>query len=385
MAEHFDVAVVGLGALGAAALLHLAGRGVRAVGLDRHTPPHALGSSHGGSRITRLGIGEGTAYTPLARRSHALWQAIEAETGETLFTPCGLLMIAPPGAGGRGERFLRITGETAARHGVAHEWLEAGALSARFPHIVPAEGDRAYFEPGAGRLDPERCVAAQLRLAGARGATIRTGHRVRAIAAEGPAVRIDTEAGPLRADRAIVAAGAWTGGLLGAPFDRLLKPERQVQTWFALEPDAPPSWQTGPAFIRAHGDGEAFSYGFPPLDGARAVKLGSHNAGPALDPEAGLAAPRPEEAQALWQTYVRGSLAGVSARAVRAEPCYYTMTPDGDFIVDHAPGSERILVVSACSGHGFKHAPALGEAVAQTVLDGRPAQADLSPFRLSRF
>lgn len=385
--ERWDVAVVGLGAAGAAALLALARRGVRAVGIDRLAPPHDRGSSHGGSRITRLGIGEGTAYTPLAMRSHALWAQLEAETGQRLFTRCGLLVIAPPDAGpqARGARFLATTRETAERHGVAHEMLDATAAARRFPQFLLEPGAAAYFEPGAGWLDPEACIAAELGQAAALGASVVTGRRVLALDETGAGVRIDTDAGPIDAGMALVAAGAWTGALVGEPFARLLRPERQVQHFFPLLPEAPPAWQTGPVFIRAHGDGTDFSYGFPPLHGSGMVKLGSHNDGPALDPEAGLAPAAPQEAAAVFETYIAGSMAGVSPSAARSVPCFYTMTPDGDFIVDRAPGRPRVLVVSACSGHGFKHAPAIGEAAVETLLDGQPARVDLGAFRLSRF
>lgn len=379
-----DVAVIGLGAVGSAALHYLAARGARVVGIDRFAPPHGFGSSHGGSRITRHGIGEGTAYTPLAQRSHALWRALEAETGETLLTACGLLVLAPEAAGGRGAAFLDTTGETAERHGVAHEWLDAAGLHARFPHFTGTEAHRGYFEPGAGRLAPERCIAAQLAAAQRRGATVVTGRAVRSVAQHGDGVRIETEGETVTADRALVAAGAWTGRLLGAPFDRLLKPERQVQHWFPLAEDAPASWQNGPAFIRAHGDGAAFSYGFAPVDDSRTVKIGSHNDGPAADPDTGLTQGTADEAAAIQATFVAGSLAGVRPGAVRSEPCFYTMTPDGDFIVDTMPGAPRIHVVSACSGHGFKHAAALGEAMA-AVFEGDGPAVDLSAFRLSRF
>jgi sarcosine oxidase len=385
--ERFDVAVVGLGAAGSAALLALARRGARVVGIDRHAPPHDRGSSHGGSRITRLGIGEGTAYTPLAMRSHALWAQLEAETGRRLFTRCGLLVIAPPGAGpeARGARFLATTRATAERHGVAHEMLDAAAAARRFPQFLLEPGAAAYFEPGAGWLDPEACVAAQIGGAVALGATALTGRRVQAVTDTGTGVRIETDTGPVEAGAAVVAAGAWTGALMGGPFTRLLRPERQVQHFFPLTPDAPRAWRSGPVFIRAHGDGTDFSYGFPPLDGAGMVKLGSHNDGPALDPEAGLAPATPQEAAAVFETYIDGRMAGVGPVAARSVPCFYTMTPDGDFIVDHAPGLPRVLVVSACSGHGFKHAPAIGEAAAETLLDGAPARVDLGAFRLARF
>jgi sarcosine oxidase len=380
----FDVAVIGLGAVGSAALHYLAEAGATVVGLDRFSPPHALGSSHGGSRITRHGIGEGTAYTPLALRSHALWRSLEAETGDELLVACGLLVLAPEAIGGRGAAFLDITAATASRHGIEHAWLDGPALAERFPHFLGTADHRGYFEPGAGRLAPERCVGAQLQAARRRGAAVMTGCAVKGVAHHGNGVRIETDKGAVTASRALVAAGAWTGRLLGAPFDRLLKPERQVQHWFELSDKAPASWTGGPAFIRVHGDGTAFSYGFAPTDASQTVKLGSHNDGPSADPDTGLTAATTDEARAVHRAFIEGSLAGVRPTAVRSEPCFYTMTPDGHFIVDRMPGAPRIHVVSACSGHGFKHAAALGEAMAATMTD-RDAAVDLAPFALSRF
>src|SRR5215469_5846678 len=90
----YDVIVLGLGATGSAALYQLAKRGARVLGLDRHAPPHPFGSTHGDTRITRLAIGEGAHYTPLALRSHEIWREIERETGETLLTANGALIIS---------------------------------------------------------------------------------------------------------------------------------------------------------------------------------------------------------------------------------------------------------------------------------------------------
>jgi sarcosine oxidase len=81
---------------------------------------------------------------------------------------------------------------------------------------------------------------------------------------------------------------------------------------------------------------------------------------------------------------VAGRLKGVSAGPARAAACMYTVTPDSDFVIDHHPDSERIIIVSACSGHGFKHSAAIGEAVAELTCEGRSA-LDLHPFRFDRF
>ena len=131
-----DIAVIGLGAMGAATLYQLARMGVSAVGIDRYAPPHSLGSSHGETRITRLAVGEGREYAPLVIRSHQLWRQLEAETGDTLLEACGFLMMAPRGVhtGHHGKTdFLNKTIGVAERHGIAHETLDAAQIAARFP------------------------------------------------------------------------------------------------------------------------------------------------------------------------------------------------------------------------------------------------------------
>jgi len=93
MSEKADILVIGLGAMGSAALYQLAKRGVKAVGLDRFAPPHTMGSSHGETRITRQAVGEGRDYVPLVLDTHRIWRELEAETSAELLNPCGLVVI----------------------------------------------------------------------------------------------------------------------------------------------------------------------------------------------------------------------------------------------------------------------------------------------------
>lgn len=386
MSDSVDVAVIGLGAMGAATAYQLARRGAAVLGIDRFDPPHSFGSSHGDSRITRCAIGEGPAYTPLALRARVLWQTLEVETGARLMETRGCLVLAPDGGEGRGADFLATTIATAERHDIPHEVLDAAALATRFPHLDRIEGHRACFEPGAGALHPEACVEAQLRMSVHHGARLSRGVTVKALESTGGGVTLTLDGGEtVRAAQAVVAAGPWAGRLLGAPFDRLLTPQRQVQHWFALDDDAPSSWRSSPVMIRAHGDGAHFAYAVPDLSGAAIVKMGSHNDTPAADPMAGLDPVTPEEAAAFHQAFVADYAIGVTPRQLRASPCFYTMTPDGHFIVDDHPALPGVTVLAACSGHGFKYSAALGEAVAEKLALGAPAHTDLSPFALSRF
>ena len=119
MSKTFDVIVVGLGAMGSATAYQLAKRGVTVLGIDRFTPPHAFGSSHGDTRVTRLACGEGAQYTPFARRSNEIWRELEQATAKTLLVQNGLLVIS-----GKGERakthgnadFLQTTIDAANTH-----------------------------------------------------------------------------------------------------------------------------------------------------------------------------------------------------------------------------------------------------------------------------
>jgi sarcosine oxidase len=386
-ALHTDVAVVGLGAMGAATLYQLAKRGVSCVGIDRFAPPHDLGSSHGETRITRLAVGEGGALAPFVRRSHEIWRELEAATGETLLTQCGALVMAPGGAPsshhGKPD-FVARSIAVAEEFGIAHEAFGGAEVRRRFPHFVAADDVQAYFEPEGGYVAPERCIAAQLGEAFRLGARVVTGAAARAIRQTGAGVEIETADGVVACDRAIVAAGAWAGPLLGAPFDRLLTVKRQVLHWFALEEgvEAP---EGSPVFIWMHGAGDAdYLYGFPPQPGARSMKVATEQFEASTEANTVERAVSPTESAAMYEAHLRGRLAGVTSRAVKAAACMYVMTPDFNFIIDDHPAMDRVTVVSACSGHGFKHSAGIGFALAERAATGR-SKMDLAPFALSRF
>lgn len=382
-----EVIVVGLGAAGSAVLCALARQGVRVLGIDRYAPPHDLGSSHGETRITRQAIGEGDVYTPLALRSHEIWRQLEAETGETLLDPVGALIMASAAgtAFHHGKTdFLRKTITGAERFGIAHEVLDPDEIARRFPQFAVRAEDSGYFEPGAGLLRPERCIAAQLAVAGRHGATIRTGERVTAIDGSGQGVRVVTDRGTYEADRVVVAAGAWLPGLLGRPALGEAKIHRQVLYWF--EPSDPDLWARGraPVFIWMHGDrDDDYLYGFPVQPGTPGVKVATEQYRVETDPDRVEREVGAAEIEAMYRDHVAGLLHGLTATCLRQAVCLYTVTPDSDFLVDDHPARERITVVSACSGHGFKHSPALGEAIAQTIVTGR-STIDLSAFGSTR-
>lgn len=388
MPQTCDIAVIGLGAMGSAALYQLAKRGAKAVGIDRFTPPHSEGSTHGETRITRRGIGEGTAYVPLAMRSHELWREIEAESGQSLLHEVGSIIISEhddavvrPGR----TAFIRRSIEAAQRYGVPHEVLPADEIRRRFPGFTPVDSEIGYFEPGGGYVLPERCVAAQISLAQQHGAEAKLGAQVIAITPVGTGVELALSNGEmLQTGQVIVSAGAWAPGLLGEPFASLLRPVRQVMHWFGLAPDAPAEWREAPVFMWPHGESEdGFFYGFPSRDGL-SVKTADEYYGPASDPDRIDRKVPESDSLRMYGAHVAGRLAGVTPRVVKTATCIYTVSPDNAFVIDRHPDHAAILVASPCSGHGFKHSAAIGESLAQWALDGQPG-IDLSSFALRRF
>jgi sarcosine oxidase len=386
-----EVIVVGLGAMGSAVCRELAARGVAVTGIDRHHPPHVHGSTHGDTRITRLANAEGPQYFALARRSHERWRTLEAETGQRVLHQVGVLMISVAGS-----PFMTSVQDVAARFAIDHETLDADALRTRFPMFGVGEDGVAHLEPEGGYVRPEAAVAAQLELAGRDGATLRLGETVTHWSASEAGVRVRTADGQtLAGDQLVLCAGPWLPQLLEPELGAHFAVRRQLLHWLAIESDyealaALPAWIYDPL---GHDTGErpgaahlrAF-YGFPAVDGPDGgLKLGVEQYEACHAPDDRQHPATEAETAALHETLVRDRLAGLSARSVRTASCLYTCTPDSHFVIDRHPEHPAVTLVSPCSGHGFKHSAAIGEAIAQRLTGEPPSPGvELGAFALSR-
>ena len=383
---NYDAIIIGLGAMGSATLYQLSKRGARVLGIDRYTPPHGQGSSHGATRITRIAVGEGPQYVPLVQRSHEIWRDIEAVLDVELLVQCGGLVMGAARGGtemhGQSD-FVGNTIAVARQFGIAHEVLDAAAISRRFPQFALRGDEHGCYEPGAGFVRPEQCISAQLELAQRAGAHIVTGQAVTSIVADGAGVAVTTaSSGTYRAARAVLSAGAWNPALAGGRFAQALTVRRQSLHWF--QPDDPAQYAPGrcPIFIWSHGplSTQAF-YGIPLADAHAGVKVGTQQHEADTTPDTADREVSATESAAMHAAHVSGRLRGVSTGRTHAAACLYTVAADARFIIGQHPRVEPAIVVSACSGHGFKHSAALGEALAQQVLEGR-SSIDLSAFKL---
>lgn len=386
MAE-YDAIVVGLGAMGSATLMQLAKRGLKVLGIDRYSPPHQQGSSHGETRITRLAIGEGSHYTPLVMRSHEIWKEMEDELGRSdLFTRTGLIVISSEStfAQVHVKDFFKTTVDTAEKFKIKHDLLDSDELSRRFPQLTIQKNEAGYYEYDAGFLRPENCIAANLELASRHGATIVRDTKVLRID-DSSTVTVETESSLYRANNAVITAGAWIKDFLNSKQD-LFKIYRQVLYWFDVS--AAHEMYTKekfPVFIWEPPGVSRGVYGFPAIDGpSGGLKVSAENLTLSISgPEEIDRSVSKTEISDMHKTYVSPLFKGIPQKCIKSSVCMYTTTSDAGFLIDRLPDSKNIWFASPCSGHGFKHSAAIGEAMAELVIDGK-STIDLTDLSLYR-
>lgn len=385
MADVADIIVIGLGAVGSAALYQSAKLGAKVIGIDRFAPPHDQGSSHGETRITRQAIGEGREFVPLVLRSNEIWAELEAATGRTLMTRNGGLVLAPSGLLGSHHgsgSFLRDTIAAANAFNIVHERLSSDEVRHRFPQFHVADGEEGYFEPGAGFLRPEACVEAQIEQARLLGAQVFASEPVLQISPAGSSVKVTTDKQAFEVAKVILTAGPWIPQFLPIELRRHFRVYRQTLCWFDLAHN-PELYlpERFPVFIWITGSSaEDMLYGFPAIDGpSGGLKVATECYDDTVDPDNVPREVSDDFVRAMHQRYIAPRLHEVSSRCLRTATCLYTATPDAKFVIDYTGSGRNVLFASACSGHGFKHSPAVGEALAQKAL-GLATTIDVSAF-----
>jgi sarcosine oxidase len=357
-----DVAVVGLGAMGAAALWRLASRGASVVGFERFEPGHSLGSSHGATRIFRAAYFEDTQYVPLLLAALEWWRRLELESARELLTQIGGLMIGPP-EGALISGALRSVHE----HRLPHRVLERAAMARQYPQHRLAAGDVAILDELAGVLFPEDSIAAATALARDRGAVVHCGAAVERIEPDSKHVDIAVGSDTFRVRHAVVCAGPWVPDLITLPGCEFAI-ERQVMTWFrSSSPDlfAPNRF---PVFVRELADGR-IGFGIPDL-GDGLIKVGIHHGdGMIVRPDSTDRSVHPRDCEKT-ESYVAAHIDGLVPSVAKGTVCLYTNSPDSSFVVGPVPGVPNVTIVSPCSGHGFKFAPVIGEIAADLALRG---------------
>jgi len=387
MQHTYDVIVIGLGAMGSATLYQLAKTGTNVLGLDQYQPPHRVGSTHGESRITRLATGEGAAYVPFARRSHEIWRELEAASGKSLLSLSGGLILCPQGNSaqfhGQGN-FVQETATLAQEFGIEHSVLDAAAVRRRWPQLRVSEREHAYFEPTGGIVAVEKAVATQIALAKSLGAVVQFDERVTTYQHDNNGVTVRTVRGTYHAKKLIICAGPWMGDFLPPSTARTFSIYRQAIYWFAVADPLQFDIDHFPFLIWIGDTPEEFYSAFPYEPGGTVgLKMVTEEYIDTVTPATVDRTVHPAEIDRMYHELAKPRINGLRNELLKADVCLYTNTPDEHFVLDVHPESEHVWIVSPCSGHGFKHSAAIGESLAQLVLDGS-SQLDVSPFQWAR-
>ncbi|WP_067541381.1 N-methyl-L-tryptophan oxidase [Nocardia crassostreae] len=362
MPDTYDVIVIGLGGMGSAAACRLARGGHRVLGLEKFTPAHNKGSSHGGSRIIRQSYFEDPAYVPLLLRAYELWEQLARDSGDEVYRLTGGLYIGPPGcetvAGSR---------RAAEEWSLPHEILSAGEIRSRFPNFTPSAEHIGLYEEQAGFARPELTVGAHLDLAAAAGATLRFGEQVEDWHDSGAGVTVTTGSGSYSAGQLVICPGAWAPALL-ADLGVAIEIERQVMYW--LDPvNGSKNFDHDPIYI-AENDAGAQIYGFPAIDGPDGgVKTAFFRKGTACGPDTIDRTVYPDEITEM-RTRVTELLPALAGRAIHTATCMYSNTADQHFVIARHPAHTAVTVACGFSGHGFKFVPVVGEILAELAMTG---------------
>jgi sarcosine oxidase len=358
----YDVIVIGLGGMGSAAAYHLAARGQKVLGLERFTPAHDKGSSHGGSRIIRQSYFEDPAYVPLLLRAYELWEQLAADSGHEVYRITGGLFLGPPDC-------ETVAGSLAAARewSLPHEVLDAREIAARFPNFTPAQDDIAVYEAKAGFARPEQTVQAHIDLASAAGADLRFGEAVLEWSETADGVRVKTATATYTAGQVVICPGAWAPKLL-AEFDIPITVERQVLYW--LDPvGGTGAFVDQPIFIDENSSGMQI-YGFPAIDGpGGGVKVAFFRKGVECTPETIDRVVHPQEI-AEMRARAGELLPALDGPCLHSATCMYSNTPDQNFVIARHPDCANVTVACGFSGHGFKFVPIVGEILADLASTG---------------
>ncbi|KLK89667.1 hypothetical protein AA309_29950 [Microvirga vignae] len=361
-----DIAVVGLGAMGANAAWRLAERGLNVIGIERFHPGHVLGSSHGKTRVFRVACLEHPNLVPLARRSRELWTTLQDLSGTPVIRNTGAVMIGP-----ESSEVISGTLAAATAHDLPITRLTRNELQQRFPqHQNLAPDHVGIWDPEAGVVHPEAGISAAVDAARAAGATIYTDTKVTGIELIDGGVVVTTPTGRFTVAQVVVTTGAWLNKLVP---NLPLTPLRTPMMWFEPADKNDPSFrlESFPTFIRAV-DADNWIWGHGSGDGF-AVKVG-----PDRDPNFREVDPDTIDrgiSPVDWRLVselVSKALPGLNPVPVLTTTCMVTHSPDGHFQIGRPYDDPRLIVGGGCSGHAFKHASGIGELIAQIACGEEP-------------
>jgi glycine/D-amino acid oxidase-like deaminating enzyme len=370
------IAVIGAGAFGGWTALYLLRRGARVTLLDAWGPGNSRSSSGGETRIIRGTYGPTQPYTKMAASALRLWQEHQARWACHVLHPTGVLWMVTAS----NDQFERASLPVLREAGIAYEELSGRDVGKRWPQVNIEDVRWAIYEPESGFLTArtacqavaQGCLAegGEYKQAAVLPDDLENGIRNGLILSDGSR---------LMADQYVFACGPWLGKLFPETVGARIRPTKQDVFFFGApagddrfaEPKLP-VWAD---------QGDHFIYGIPAADG-RGFKVADDTRGPEFDPTSGDRTASEAGLKAIRDYIAFRFPTMKGAPLLETRVCQYENSPDNHLIIDRHPNADNVWLVGGGSGHGFKHGPALGEMVAEWVIEGRNPDP---LFRLARF
>ena len=356
------VLIVGGGIAGLLTAWALGRRGVGVTLFEQGALPNPRSSSFDEHRIIRHAYGRMEGYARLMPATFALWERLWGDLGARHYEETGAAHFIRDDFG-----WLAPSLRSLDAMGIGHGEVPLEAVPERFP-MVNTEGlNKVVLTEGAGMLFPAAIVTGVVAMLPALGVRLVAGCQVSAVDAEAGVVVADGER--YRADAVVVSAGAWVDRLVPG-LKGVAVPSRQGVVYLAPPAELAGAWAGAPVMMNRSRVGG--TYTLPPRRGTR-LKVGDHLFSRRGDPDGDRVATGEDLALlmpslGMWYRDIE------RYSVLERRACFYTVTEDEGFIV--RPIGARGWVISACSGHGFKLAPSMAEAVAQALV-GERAAADV--------
>lgn len=383
MSNYFDEIVVGAGAMGSATLNNLAKlhhenlQPGKSLLLEQFRLLHTKGSSGGESRATRVATLEGKEYIPLVQRANILWQEIEKKTNRspgTLYNPIGGLVIAPKHGNFPTSQEMGCfekTEDIAAKHNIPYTILSSSELRKLYPQFNTSDQNIGYKEASMGFLRSDECIKAQLELAQHYGAEIHTEEKMlNFFRLSNGRLKIETSQNEYETQRLILTAGPWIPQLIGKNYSKLFTIYQKFFYWFQVEKNYIENYRPDkcPIFFWDFGQ-QKYMYGFPIISNdEKCIKIATDQRKVIVNPDEEIKYEKNQQNE-IYKNYIQPHFKGITENCVKMASCLITTTENRHFVIDYLPHyNNQVIVVSPCSGHGFKHSAAIGEALAQLSI-----------------
>jgi monomeric sarcosine oxidase len=363
----YDAVVIGLGGAGSSSLYYLTQTGRKVLGIEQFNICHKNGSSHGDTRIIRQAYFEGEYYVPFVKDAYSLWDEIEKKSGEKLYHKTKGINISD-----KKSQLVEKCKKVSDLHGLSYEILNSKEINLRYPFFNIPEHYSGLLEEKAGALFPEKCIETYLNEASKNKADILFDSKVDKIKYDKnndtyyityKNVHKNDSLNTVKTKSLILSCGSWMKNILTDNFNINLPLTVDLNYVYYFKLKNQKKLDMFPLYIISNGDCEL--YGFPDFNNGNGYKISIYHQNMSFTDQSKVIREFSNEKYEYVKSISKNFISEMhndNMELIKHLTCLYTSTPDKDFLIDYVPGTkENVVVVSACSGHGFKFMSRVGD------------------------